>query len=110
MNPPPKPRPFPNTPPPPPKKNADALFAALLDLASAEDRERALAAACVGDDALAAEVRALLAAHEAAGDFLQATMPLSPEMEAELLAAIDEADAEQGGAGHEFIESLKRYG
>ena len=35
---------------------------------------------------------------------------LSPELEAELLAAIDEADAEQGGAGSEFIESLKRYG
>ncbi|HRH85860.1 MAG TPA: hypothetical protein PLO41_03345 [Rubrivivax sp.] len=35
---------------------------------------------------------------------------LSPELEAELLAALDEADAEQGGAGPEFIESLKRYG
>lgn len=35
---------------------------------------------------------------------------LSPELEAELLSAIDEADAEQGGAGPEFIESLKRYG
>ena len=35
---------------------------------------------------------------------------LSPELEAELLAAIDEADAEQGDAGPEFIESLKRYG
>ena len=35
---------------------------------------------------------------------------LSPELEAELSAAIDEADAEQGGAGPEFIEGLKRYG
>jgi hypothetical protein len=35
---------------------------------------------------------------------------LSPELETELLSAIDEADAEQGGAGPEFIESLKRYG
>ena len=35
---------------------------------------------------------------------------LSPALDAELLAAIDEADAEQGGAGPEFIESLKRYG
>lgn len=35
---------------------------------------------------------------------------LSPELEAELLATIGEADAEQGGAGPEFIESLKRYG
>ena len=35
---------------------------------------------------------------------------LSPELEAELQAAIDEADAEDGGAGPEFLESLKRYG
>ncbi|HMO49439.1 MAG TPA: hypothetical protein PKB14_25860 [Rubrivivax sp.] len=35
---------------------------------------------------------------------------LSPELEAELLAAVDEADAEPGGAGPEFIEGLKRYG
>jgi len=35
---------------------------------------------------------------------------LAPELEAELQAAIDEADAEEGGAGPEFLESLKRYG
>ncbi len=35
---------------------------------------------------------------------------LSPELEAELRAAIDEADAEDGGAGPEFLEGLKRYG
>jgi hypothetical protein len=35
---------------------------------------------------------------------------LSPDLEAELQAAIDEADAEDGGAGPEFLESLKRYG
>ena len=35
---------------------------------------------------------------------------LSPELEAELQTAIDEADAEDGGAGPEFLESLKRYG
>jgi hypothetical protein len=35
---------------------------------------------------------------------------LPPELEAELQAAIDEADAEDGGAGPEFLESLKRYG
>jgi hypothetical protein len=35
---------------------------------------------------------------------------LPPEFEAELQAAIDEADAEDGGAGPEFLESLKRYG
>jgi len=35
---------------------------------------------------------------------------LPPDLEAELQAAIDEADAEDGGAGPEFLESLKRYG
>ena len=35
---------------------------------------------------------------------------LSPELEAELNAATDEADAEVGGAGPEFLENLKRYG
>jgi hypothetical protein len=35
---------------------------------------------------------------------------LSPKLEAELLSAIDEADAEAGGSGSEFIESLKRFG
>lgn len=35
---------------------------------------------------------------------------LPPDLEAELQAAIDEADSEEGGAGPEFLESLKRYG
>jgi hypothetical protein len=35
---------------------------------------------------------------------------LAPDLEAELQAAIDEADAEEGGAGPEFLEGLKRYG
>ena len=35
---------------------------------------------------------------------------LPADLEAELQAAIDEADTEDGGAGPEFIESLKRYG
>ena len=35
---------------------------------------------------------------------------LPPELESELQAAIDEADAEEGGAGPEFLESLRRYG
>ena len=94
--PPPTPHPFPNTPPPPPPKRADALFAALLDL-PAEDRERALAQGCAGDDALAAEVRALLAAHDAAGDFMQATAPLSPEVQAELARLKPEEAGERIG-------------
>ncbi len=35
---------------------------------------------------------------------------LAPAQERALLEAIDEADREQGGAGPEFIESLRRYG
>ncbi|KQP23494.1 hypothetical protein [Pseudorhodoferax sp. Leaf267] len=40
----------------------------------------------------------------------QAPIRLPPNLEQELLAAIDEADAEPGGAGPEFLESLRRYG
>lgn len=35
---------------------------------------------------------------------------LPPALERELLEAIDEADREKGGAGPEYIESLRRYG
>lgn len=35
---------------------------------------------------------------------------LPAHLEKELLDAIDEADQEVGGAGPEFLESLKRYG
>jgi len=38
------------------------------------------------------------------------SVKLPPDLEAELQAAIDEADAEDGGVGPEFLESLKRYG
>ena len=38
------------------------------------------------------------------------TVQLPPHLEKDLLDAIDEADREQGGAGPEFLESLKRYG
>ncbi len=40
----------------------------------------------------------------------QAPVKLPPDLERELLDAIDEADAETGGAGPEFLESLRRYG
>lgn len=40
----------------------------------------------------------------------QAPVRLPPHLEQELLDAIDEADAERGGAGPEFLESLRRYG
>lgn len=40
----------------------------------------------------------------------QAPVLLLPHLERELLDVIDEADAEPGGAGPEFLESLRRYG
>jgi hypothetical protein len=40
----------------------------------------------------------------------QAPVRLPPNLERELLDAIDEADTEPGGAGPEFLESLRRYG
>ena len=38
------------------------------------------------------------------------SLKLPPHLEKELLEAIDEADQEVGGAGPEFLESLRRYG
>ena len=38
------------------------------------------------------------------------TVKLPQALERELLEAIDEADREEGGAGPEFIESLRRHG
>ena len=40
----------------------------------------------------------------------ESTVKLSPALKQELLDAIDEADREEGGAGTEFIESLRRFG
>ena len=40
----------------------------------------------------------------------RAAVKLPPGLEAERQAAIDEADAEEGGAGPEFLQSRKRYG
>ena len=41
---------------------------------------------------------------------VQTPVRLPANLERELLEAIDEADAEPGGAGPEFLESLCRYG
>ncbi len=73
-------------PPPPPRDNAarlEEIFDAALSRPPAE-REAYLGDACACDDTLRAEVRALLAANDAAGDFMKATAPLPPEVEAEL--------------------------
>lgn len=38
------------------------------------------------------------------------SVTLPPALERELAEAIDEADREEGGAGPEFLESLRHYG
>ena len=40
----------------------------------------------------------------------EAAVKLSPEEEAELLAALDEADREEGIPAKEFFSRLRRYG
>ncbi len=70
------------SPAPPPR--TEATFSAALEQPTVE-RETWLAETCGDDTALVAEVRALLAAHEAAGDFLKAPPPISPEIEPEPL-------------------------
>jgi eukaryotic-like serine/threonine-protein kinase len=55
--------------------DVEALFAAAVELPVSE-RARLLDARCASDPALRAEVEALLAAHDNAGDFLDAPPPL----------------------------------
>ena len=62
-----------------------------------EERDAFLAAECGDDAALKAEVRALLAAHEAAGDALKSNVPPSPEVEAELARLKPEEGGEMIG-------------
>jgi hypothetical protein len=40
----------------------------------------------------------------------KASVRLPPDLERELCEALDEADLEEGGAGEEFLNSLKRFG
>src|SRR4051812_4841965 len=87
--PPPPPPPRPSGPPKPParpppvKARAEATFNSARERPAAE-REAFIAEACAGEAEMLGEVRALLAAHEAAGDFLTSDAPLSPEIEEQL--------------------------
>src|SRR6186997_945412 len=93
MNPPPDPPPPPSKrpgiPPEPPRPlaprpsaRAEAAFIRALDCAP-EERAAFIAEVCTGNDRMDAEVRALLALHEKAGDFLD-DLPASPQAEAEM--------------------------
>ena len=105
MNPPPPPPPpkrsaTPPVPPRPPTAeraaNAEAAFNSALARPPAE-RAAFLEKECGDDAALHGEVRALLAAHDAAGDFLKTDAPFSPEIEAELARLKPEEGGEMIG-------------
>ncbi len=79
----------PSGPPKPPERpqrvgvRAEATFNSALERPVAE-REAFIAEACGAEAEMHAEVCALLAAHEAAGDFLKTDTPLSPEAEEQM--------------------------
>jgi serine/threonine protein kinase len=75
---------------------AEATFNSALERPAGE-REAFVAGACGEDAEMAAEVGALLAAHEAAGDFLKTDAPLSPEIEEQLTRLKPEEEGETIG-------------
>src|SRR4029079_15471625 len=86
--PPPPPRPKPGPLPPRPRRppalgGAQEIFEAALEHDPGA-RDAYLATACGENSTLLAEVRALLTAHEAAGDFMRDDAQLSPDLEREL--------------------------
>jgi eukaryotic-like serine/threonine-protein kinase len=86
---------------------AEATFISALDRAP-EEREAYVAEACAGDDVLGEEVRAMLALHRKAGDFLEEP-PLSPEIEAELARLKPEESGERIGP-YKLLEPLGEGG
>ncbi len=95
--PPPPPRPTgpPQRPPlpPPVAARAEATFNSALQR-TANERPAYLAEACADDDALHAEVMALLKAHDAAGSFMRSDAPLSAEVEEQLARLKPEEEGE----------------
>jgi hypothetical protein len=61
-------------------EKVESVFDSALKLPP-EERDAFLAGECGDDAALRDQVRQLLAAHEAAGNFLNPDRPLSPEVE-----------------------------
>ena len=89
-------------------READALFDEALDLPT-DERDAFLARACDGDAALSAEVRRLLAAHRASGDFLET--PSAPLAVAPLLrSAWGEAEPPQRVGPFRIIREIGRGG
>ena len=71
------------------------LFAEAVSLSSDAERARLLAEIGAGDEALMQEVRAMLAAHEEAGDFMPDDAPLSSELEEQLARLKPEEEGER---------------
>jgi len=84
---------------------AEAAFNSALERPP-EEREAYLGKACGDDTALLAEVRELLAAHEAAGNFLKTEALLSPEVE----HALARGKAEEAGDRIGPYKLLRRLG
>ena len=78
-----------------PGDRIEATFHSALNRPST-DREAYLAEACAGEEEMLREVRALLKAHEDAGDFLTAQAP-SPQVQAEMARLIPEEAGERIG-------------
>ncbi len=87
--------PMPPPPPPPPSPRAEATFVSALER-PVEERAAFIAEACGEEAAMLAEVRALLAAHREAGDFLE-DGPRSPEVEEQLARLKPEEEGEMIG-------------
>jgi serine/threonine protein kinase/Leucine-rich repeat (LRR) protein len=104
---------IPPVPPPPPKKGsfgplkrpslppafairAEATFNSALARPAAE-RAAFVLQACGDQAEILAEVRALLASHEAAGDFLSTEAPTSPEIDEQLARLKPEEDGDRIG-------------
>ena len=100
-SPPPPPPQRPSGPPKPPARpkplaRAEAIFHSALNRPP-EERAACVAEACGDDASLLADVRALLAAHEGAGAFMEETHPMTPEIEAELARLKPEEEGERIG-------------
>ena len=87
--------PFAN-PPPDRLAQVEEIFGSALEL-PANQREAFLAEACAADDAIMEEVRALLAAHEGAGGFMQDDASPAPELERTLAEIQPEKEGERIG-------------
>ncbi len=111
--PPPPPPPRPSGPPMPPEQplpptRAEATFNSAIERPIAE-RAAYLAQACGDDDALHAEVMALLQAHDAAEGFMAEDAPLSPEIE-EQLARLKPEEAGDWIGPYKLLEPLGEGG